>query len=241
MSGRGAWPASGLGGTKKYKDGTKSGPYYYLGTGQKVAYEVDKNGFAVWRAVVAYQRALNRRLNGDIPEDGVFGPITSEAVLRFQTANREQTGDPWGGIGPETSRALLYPDLQAYVRRHEDERVTENMVSGTIAQESLWDAGAVGFLDDTDLGLAQINGPSHPTLSPVERLYPVVAFDFVCNYYTNALNALDGNVRDSVAAYNLGIGGARQWIAAGRPDLWSPTPGGRVREVKKYIDTILKG
>lgn len=242
MSGRGAWSASGLGGTRKYKDGSKPGPYYYLGTGTAPkGRERNADEYAVWRAVMAYQAALNRHLGTTLALDGILGPITSSRITQFQELNEATTGTPWGGIGPESSEALLYPLLRSRVANAGDSRISVTLISGTVRHESLWDAGAVGFLDPNDLGLAQINGPSHPKLGSDARLDPKVAFDFVIDYYRNALTTFKGNLRDAVASYNLGAGGTRSWIAAGRPDSWTPDGSDRPRDVKGYIDSILKG
>lgn len=242
-NGRGAWNVSGAGGTKKYKDATRPGPYYYLGTGKKpVGRPRTNDEYAVHLAVVAYQRALRRRLKlgSNILIDGVFGRQTSDYVLQFQNLHPEV--GVWGGIGPDTSEALLKPDLINVVKNQADNAlITPQIVSGTIRHESLWDAGAVGYLDPTDLGLAQINGPSHPDLTVAQRLAPLTAFAFVVSYYEAALIRFDNNVRDAIASYNLGAGGTRSWIADGRPDIWTPTGQTRPRNVKEYIDSILAG
>lgn len=235
MSGRGAWPVAGTGGTKAYKDADRPGPYYFIGSG---TFARNPNEVAVRAAVKAYQRALNRRLGGDnLVIDGRFGAVTSAAVTRFQKKNPDV--GIWGGIGPDTSKALLLPDLLKVV---EDEGFDyPNIVSGTIKTESLWDAGAVGFLDESDLGLAQINGTAHPEYSVAERLSPRVAFKFVIAYYENAFNQLGDDLDLVVASYNLGIGGARSWDRAGRPDEWTPSGATRPRNVRAYIDNILAG
>lgn len=237
--GRGAWPVSGAGGTKKYRDSTQPGPYYYLGSGKLNPSTNPDNG-AVRGAVKAYQRALNRRLGlaNAIIVDGIFGTQTEWAVTKFQTT-RELT-PIWGGIGPETSKAILYPDLVRLVLSS-DTNVTEEVVSGIIRHESNWDAGAVGYIDPSDLGLAQINGVAHPELSDSERLMPYTAFNFVINYLDNALDSLNGNLRDAIASYNLGLGGARRWIDQGRPEWYTPQGSTTARNVWDYIDSVLAG
>jgi len=236
MTGRGAWPTNGSGGTKKYKDGTQPGPYYYLGAGESVT---DVNSFAVHEAVKAYQKALRRvQDNPNIVIDGVFGTQTSRAVLHFQQEHPE-VGKPWGGIGPETSKAILYPSLLRQVKKREFPY--PKVVSGVVKTESLWDAGAVGYLDDDDYGLAQINGPSHPNLTDEERFEPKRAFNFIIDYLNNALSRLDNDLDLAIASYNLGIGGARQWDIAGRPNYWTPVGSDRLRNVRAYIDNIKAG
>lgn len=242
MSGRGSWPISGAGGTKAYKNENKAGPYYYLGTGYKKAGHTRTNDeYAVWKAVAAYQVAINRRTGSRLLVDGLYGPATLAAVTHFQKAHPKATGAVWGGIGPETSRALLIPDMRAVVDKNGNGFITRKIVSGTIKHESLWDAGAVGYIDSNDLGLAQINGPSHPDLTRAERLNPQVAFNFIVDYYDNALSQLNNNIRDAIASYNLGIGGARRWISQGRPQWYTPTGATRARNVWQYIDSILAG
>lgn len=259
MTGRGAWSVAGVGGTKDYRPpgSTASitpGPYYYIGTGYLPPdLTRDANEYACFGAVKAYQKAISRE--GFVcTVDGLFGPQTSKALTAFQNAWKA-SGDPkasvWGGIGPETSERLLRPLLvTTYQNTIKDIRVTLTIVSGVIRTESFWDAGAVGFADETDLGLAQINAGAHPDWSTDQRLQPETSFRFICDYLTKSLAALNGNVRDSVASYNLGVGGkgssgrlvgTKAWIADGRPDVWTPPGTTSPREVKKYIDKVLGG
>lgn len=239
MTGRGAWPVAGTGGTKKFKDASKPGPYYFEGSGEGIAANRDDNERAVHLAVKAYQRALRRRLGIDLNATGVYGPKTVEAVKAFQEQHDNLT--VWGGIGPDTSKALLHPDIAGVVLGADNNQITVDIVSGTIQTESMWDAGAVGFQDSHDLGLAQINGPAHPNLSVPERFQPLVAYEFIVDYYENALDQLNNNIRDAIASYNLGIGGARRWISQGRPEWYTPAGASRPRNVAAYIDKILAG
>lgn len=248
MTGRGAWSVQGIGGTLEYgADGsTRPGPYYALaigdtpkvGSGGWKAASVNER--AVHGAVLAYQRALNRQLGGlpgfdVIVVDGVYGEATRDAVFRWQKRQPKfRDISVWGGIGPSTSKWLLMPTLRTWVA---DE--LEAVVCGLVTQESGWDVGAVGFVDDDDIGLGQINGPANPDLTERERLRPSVAFPYVQHRVEVGLENFDGNLRDAVASYNLGFGGANSWIKAGRPDMWQPTPGATPRNVRTYIDFIL--
>lgn len=243
-TGRGAWNARGAGGTKQYKDQHKPGPYYFLGSGYlnpgRSVRTPDE--YAVHKAVLAYQRAAARRLKRTIEFDGLFGPQTYETILAFQKLHPEV--GIWGGVGPDTSKALLYPDLWRVVRIQTagiNSKITPALVSGTIRHESLWDAGAVGYLDPTDLGLAQINGRAHPDMPTHVRLDPLAAFKFIVDYYNVSLRIFKNNLRDAVAAYNLGGAGARAWIAAGRPTWWQPRGSTSPRNMQDYIDSILAG
>lgn len=255
MSGRGAW--SKIGGTLSV-DGTKAGVYYRTpATGTnwigKDIDTTDPNQRAVKGAVKAYQAAVNRRISTNLLLDGVLGPVTSQAISNFQNKAGEYVD---GVIGPKTSKSLLLPDLQKVVRNYQTAypghtEITATIVSGVINSESGWDAGAVGYVDDEDLGLAQINGPSHSQYTEGQRLDPMIAFPFVFNYLRTSLdNANIETIDDAIASYNLGVGGKNSagvwvgavgWIKAGRPDIWKPTPASAPRDVRAYIDRIKAG
>jgi len=194
----------------------------------------DPNYRAVHGAVRVYQAALNREIEAGILIDGVFGPKTQKAVTAWQkTQPPEHEISVWGGIGQSSSKWLLMPLLKAMVPGD-----LQNAVCGLVTQESSWDAGAVGFVDEDDLGLVQINGPANPDFDEKERLRAKVAFEYAANILDTRREDF-GNLRDAVASYNLGAGGCRAWIAAGRPDLWTPSDSATPRNVRKYIDTIL--
>lgn len=245
LSGRGAWNKYGVGGTLNVK-GDGPGMYYRLpatGTNHigKTIDATDPNQRAVKGAVKAYQGALNRRLGINLLVDGVLGPVTSKAIFDYQ----KQAGEYVDGVlGPQTSKSLLYPDLAKVVRNYRTaypnhDEITAVIVCGLISNESAWDAGAVGYVDDEDLGLAQINGPSHPQYTEAQRLDPNLAFAFVFLYLKNSLDySTIVTIEDAIASYNLGVGGASKWIAAGRPAIWKPTPTSAPRDVAGYIERI---
>jgi Transglycosylase SLT domain/Putative peptidoglycan binding domain len=241
-----AW--SSAGGTLSL-DGESPGPFYVLasgamdqvGSGGRKAPDIETR--AVWYGTRAIQRALNRRLGGrDVRADGKFGPRTHAAVVRYQ---RRHGLDDDGAVGRVTARALFEP----LTKRLETRQVKACLLNGKISNESGWDPGAVGFADDDDLGLNQINGRAHPDMSEDERFSPLLSIDYAVGLIEANLNALDDNLRDAVAAYNLGVGGwssrherlvgAKGWIADGRPDEWTPPGQDSPRNVKGYIDRIL--
>lgn len=236
MSGRGAWSVAGVGGTLNV-GGKTPGPYYCLAVGRpwvgSDSYNLSDR--AVHAGVVAIQQALNRENKAGLLVDGLFGPATSKAVTAWQQKQpvSANTG-VWGGVGPDSAKALFLPLLQR--------RVADGwayVVCGVITNESNWDPGAVGYVDDSDLGLAQINGPSHPDLSEEERFTPEVAIDFVHSTLLSNLSYFGGSLRTAVAAYNLGRGGASAWRKAGSPDSWTPPGATTERDVAGYIDRIL--
>lgn len=97
MAGRGAWNNAGVGGTKKYRDPNRPGPYYFTGTGYKTGTR-DANEYAVFMAVKAYQAALT--LAGvRCYVDGLYGPATTRAMTTFQEQKAKAGADitVWAG------------------------------------------------------------------------------------------------------------------------------------------------
>lgn len=241
--GRGAWPRDGRGGTIS---GAGPGPYYAYADlwrtvglaavlrfldGQPIPFDE----LAVHYGVKAIQRLVNRcELPDDLSVvDGIFG---KETDLRVKDVQKRASLKADGVVGSKTMKALLLlPVVETAKRRNEPWEA----VWGLLAYEGGWDPGAVGYLDNNDLGLAQVNLKAHPSVTVEQAFDPYWAIEFIAGYLANALTYLNGNVRDAVASYNLGIGGARQWIADGRPDEWLPPWSTTLRYPNKYVDRIL--
>lgn len=234
--GRGAWPSKGLGGTLD-KTGSKPGPYYTLGVG-KVGTLSDNNERAVQGAVKAIQVALNEQQHTKLLVDGNLGPKTHGVLIGWQN---DELLAPDGLFGSVSAPELFTPTLRKSVKTYGAVGVTSKIISGITRTESAWDPGARGTIDPDDYGLGQINLPSHPGVSLEDALVPAFAFESMCGLLDDALDAFDGNIRDAIASYNLGQGGARSWIKAGRPDVWTPPGSSKPRNVKAYIDKILEG
>lgn len=233
--GRGAWPVSGKGGTLAYRR-DRPGPYYASGSPTVGSADTsDVNAKAVHAGVWCIQQALNRENFANLKTDGLYGPVTEKAALVWQNSQVKFGNkwlSAWGGFGPENARELLLPQLRRRAGKH------LSLVFGIIQNESGWDPGAVGYADITDLGLAQINGPSHPTM-PAERcLRSQPSFDFATSMIVSALDSFDGDIDPAVASYNLGQGGARSWVKAGKPDTWTPPGNTTPRDVRGYITRI---
>jgi len=241
--GRGAWPSDGRGGT--LKNPTTPGKYYMLGEGWATpglsavlrfidGQPVPLDELAVHYGVKAIQTLLNdcSGLGVKIKVDGVFGKDTDYAVRKLQKIGSIKVD---GVVGPNTMKTLLFlPTRNKTI--DEDEW---KAVWGILYYEGGWDPGAVGYADQNDLGLAQVNRVANPSVTIAQAFDPYWAIAFIINYLGNAGKYLGDDIRDQVASYNLGIGGAKQWIAAGRPDVWLPSWSTIERKPNEYIDRIL--
>lgn len=242
--GRGAWPKDGRGGTLNAK-GSASGKYYALAdnpfkeVGLKVVCDEitgkysTRDEVAVFHGVLAIQALLVEDFKADLKGDGVFGPETKAAVADAQ-AKLGIISD--GVVGKETMTWFLWPHIHEIADYHD---VPWRIIYGFLQNEGAWDPGAVGWLDSNDLGLAQINTKAHPDVTFSEAFCPSFAMHFIGKYISYAAEQLNGNMIDSVISYNLGIGGTRQWIGAGRPLVWTPPWSDLPRRPFEYADRIM--
>lgn len=238
LHGRAAFPASGAGGTLNTA-GTKPGAYYRApaaGSGMKMpglagaqalryGTVCATDDYAVFAAVRSLQPFFGA------VADGILGPKTEQAIRDYQKLYRLVVD---GVIGPQTCRSLFAPLVTSAALQTDitHARSVAMAARGTITMESQWDPGAVGFIDSQDLGIGQINGPAHPSLSVDSRLNPAFAIPWIVGFIDGNFKALLYDLDASIAAYNLGRGGATQWIAAGRPEIFHGT------DVWKYVAKI---
>lgn len=251
-AGRGAWPTSGAGGTLTMDSTTKAtkpGRFYMLSTDTsklvglaayralKAGTPADLNELAVYYGVRAIQTGLVqggfKGADGRVLTiDGILGKNGAHAIKAFQTS-KQLTAD--GVFGPASAKAMFRPlmDTAAFGKG-----VPADLLCGHVTYESGVDPGAVGRSDSDDLGMGQINGRAHPDLSIEDRFNPLVAFNYVAGIIRDNLAAFPANVDDAIAAYNLGRYGCQQWIAAGRPEMWTPAGATTARNVWKYISAV---
>lgn len=244
--GRGAWSKEGgLLQLDRTNNITKPGPYYMapvnstymIGKATAALIAQNKpvaiNFYATFLAVKQLQKRLNAILPGtDLVIDGILGPKTDASIKALQ----KKLGVVADGmIGPNTSAAVFVPIVQEQAAKL---AVGWENPAGIIKKECGFDMGAVGYVDTHDLGVGQINMISHPEITPEQAFDHVFAIDYVIKRYKKALIDF-GNERDAIASYNLGYGGTREWIKAGRPAIWTPSWDIKPRNTKEYIDQIV--
>lgn len=242
--GRGAWPSDGRGGTLNAR-GTGPGKYYSLAKDplkqiglttlcRNLENKPSSTDFnATFHGVLAIQAILVEDFEAPLTGDGVYGPSTEKAVRDAQ-AFFGIISD--GVVGKETMMWFLWPHIHEVAGKY---NVPWNVIWGFLQNEGNWDPGAVGWIDPSDLGLAQINTRYHPDTSFSEAFCSSYAITFIARYIADALREFNGNVTDAVVSYNLGYGGTRQWIDAGRPAAWTPPWSVLERYPYRYADRIL--
>lgn len=198
--GRGAWTKEGMPINAK--------GYYELLTPVHVGANPEKNQSfrAVWWGVHAIQLRINRLgYNPHVRPDGNFGPLTDKA-LRWAQKNLNISDD--GRCGPITAKALFYPVVETVAKEN------AQIVGSIVHLESGFDPGAVGFVTNSDLGLAQINLAANPLITENQAFDYRYAIEYISQRITNALNFYT-NRNAAIVSYNSPLW-AKQWQATGK-------------------------
>lgn len=226
LHGRGAFATNTKVGGTLNAAGTGPGPFYRapanasvrmpgltgaLAVRNKTAVSI--NDYAVYKAVQQLQPYF-----GAAP-DGILGPKTSQSIRNYQKAHGLLVD---GVIGPVTSKSLFKPIIVAAAKSIDLSHalLIQRAVIGHVVMESGFDPAAVGYMDPYDLGIGQINGPTHPSLSVDDRLNVKTAATWIAGFVDGNFKFFHYDEDPSIAAYNLGRGGASAWITAGRPQFF---------------------
>ena len=151
--------------------------------------------------------------------DGDFGPQTSMGLIWAQHLVGVASD---GQAGPHTMLAFLWPFIK-------ERGGTNAQVVGSICHlESGFDPGAVGYVVDNDLGLAQINLPSNPRVTEAEAFEYHFSLSYLASRIAHAL-ASYSNRDAAIVSYNSPLW-AQEWQAAGH----APNS-----TAQQYVDLVL--
>lgn len=171
-------------------------------------------GFAI--VALKHELAHNGYGKGLVLDGLTFGVTMTERVREFQEA-AQITVD--GVIGPTTAKQL-------YRKRFSELETNYGLPAGTVCRvcslESAVDPGAVGVADPADHGIMQINAAEHPAISLAEAFNAAWSL----NYFARQTAQTHGSLGDwecSVAAWNIGGGGAQWWCDQGKPATGGPS------------------
>lgn len=150
-----------------------------------------------------------------IPQGGMtmtnptYGTGTAAKVKAFQVAHNIHAD---GQVGPTTAHALYKKRTLATEKKY---HIEPGLLCKLKNLESS-DFPACLSVNHQDRGQLQINSVAHSDVSDKEAFNFPFAIDWA-GRHLSYLYGIFHNWDDALAAYNVGEGGAKKWIAAGRP------------------------
>lgn len=105
-----------------------------------------------------------------------------------------------------------------------------SLLAALLFQESSFDPTRIGDTDPNDVGIAQINLPSHPSVAREQALDPSFAIPWAAKYLADSM-AQFNDINRTIASYNVGRGGA---------NIQGPQPYGGGPRGQTYIDNVAR-
>jgi peptidoglycan hydrolase-like protein with peptidoglycan-binding domain len=173
---------------------------------------------------------------GDLP---FFGDAVSNSVKDFQ----EKVGlTPDGVCGSRTLKELFRKRIEA---AEDANGLLRGVLGKKTSLESGFDPVAVGFVDNDDKGICQINTRIHTSVTEGKAFDPAFAIPWAAAFIASNKNKIEhdlNTLKAARAAYNIGGVYARQWLLAGFPASGGPMLGNvdSFERATKYIELIDK-
>jgi len=166
-----------------------------------------------WYGIIAFKNELiyNGFGKAIVNTLGSFGDAMRNRVVEFQKANGLEAD---GVIGPSTARRLFKKRITAIETAR---NIPNQYLNRQTSLESLYDPGAVGFIDQRDRGLNQINSGAHPDVSDAEAFNPEFSLDWSADFLLGNRIRVGGDWEGAVVAHNIGWYYAKKWVDAGKP------------------------
>jgi Putative peptidoglycan binding domain len=139
----------------------------------------------------------------------VIGTVAATLIREFQ---RDSGLTDDGIFGPATSAALFKPRLLALQTAN---RIPDDLLRKQSKLESALDPGCVGWSDQDDKGLVQVNIRIR-SVTAVQAFDPAFALPYLASELANVHDSL-GDWDGAIAEWNVGGYWARHWVAAGKP------------------------
>lgn len=214
MSGRGAWTKRGM--------PTNGTQYYQLITPVNVGSQpaLDQDHRAVMYGVKAIQTRINEMgfANPNNPPLAITGTLDTRTAWGIGWAQQHAGVAVDGEAGPITCKAIFWAAIKTTIVN----ATVRHIVGGITQHESGYDPGAVGFQDQDDLGLVQINGPANPTLTETDRFDYHKAFGYAAARIQSAITSPGYTTRAAIASYGYPAVAAH-WAKTGTETYDDPT------------------
>lgn len=190
-------------------------------------------------AIVGLKNELiyNGFSNG-ITNDPLFGNYARDNTVAFQKSVGI-TAD--GQLGPVTARYLFRKRAHSIETKYS---IPQDLLNKQKSLESWNDPAAIGVVDPHDMGLMQIHLPYFPNTSVAEAIDPGYSIPWagqkLSKDYVNVGRDWDG----ALAAYNIGLFYATQWVKAGKPASGGPIVGSNGNDLyataTQYVSLVRK-
>lgn len=149
------------------------------------------------------------RVNGDLDAYTFFGIGWMQGKLGLRVDGR---------AGQTTMLHALWPVIRDASGGGRWTPQVKHIVGAITAHESGYDPGAVGYEDDHDLGLVQINGPANPTMTEADRFDYRKALTYALDRIKAAIETPGYTVDAAIASYGY-PSVAQHWVQTGT-ELW---------------------
>lgn len=147
-----------------------------------------------------------------------YGDAVREQVKIFQ---KKEGLSVDGEVGPETARALFRTRANQLEKYYS---IPVNLLNQQKTLESNNDPAAIGQVDPDDKGLMQIHLPFFPNVTEKQAFTPAFSMDWAAKkLVSDHKSAQDWD--GALAAYNIGLYYAIQWVKAGKPKSGGPIVG----------------
>lgn len=122
------------------------------------------------------------------------------------------------------------PILNLIFQASEESGINPSLLAAMLFQESSFDPTRIGDTDPNDVGIAQINLPSHPNVTREQALDPTFAIPWAARYLSDSMGQFN-DINRALASYNVGRGGA---------NIQGPQPFGGGPRGQTYIDNVAR-
>jgi hypothetical protein len=181
--------------------------------GESLESDSDNLGWACfsWKYELVYNGFRGKMLLDTM----TLGDAAGTQIAAFQ-ASKGLKADR--AIGPRTGKALLE-------KRIRDNEAAYKLTSGdlfrVVAQESGFDLGAIGWVDQLDRGCTQKHIYAGGSVTLSQAIRPAFAMPRLASQLQRVGEALDREA--ALASWNCGEGGAEWWFRNGKPSTGGPT------------------
>lgn len=145
-----------------------------------------------------------------------FGDAARNQAIAFQKSVGIAAD---GEIGPTTARFLFRKRAHAVEDKY---GIPRDLLNRQKTLESNNDPAAIGQVDPNDTGLMQIHLPFFPGVTVEDAVNPAYSIDWGGKKLSSDYQSVGKDWDGALAAYNIGLFYAIQWVKKGKPTSGGP-------------------